>query len=280
VTIFGNAVPQSTGPNSYGWFIESSGRFLGLRLGGSLVGGSIGYWGGGWAGLRGGTQCRGGWPKEIDCIQVSYTAGFAANAVSNELQTIPPQPAAWQANHTYGNGALVFDGTNVQQCTIIAAGNATSANSGATTPQWGTKPGVYTPDGAYISWDCLGAPFTVTVNNLPWISDAGVLYFSTGLPLAPFNTAPTVGQYYLAGNGVYLFSSADAGKQVQISYSAAGTPYDLQETVLRWVNLIYKRRGWEGIRSLMQKDAGSTIYTSFEIDPSFEKTFMYYRRRA
>jgi hypothetical protein len=92
--------------------------------------------------------------------------------------------------------------------------------------------------------------------------------------------APGAGQYYALGFGSYLFNSSDAGKQVLMSYDAAGTPADIQETMLRWVNLIYKRRGWEGIRSLMQKDAGSTTYTSFEIDPSFEKTFRYYRRRA
>lgn len=282
VSIFGNPAPASTGPNSYGYFIEGSGQFLGLRLGGSLAGGYGGYWGGGWSGLRG-NMGRGGWPKAVDCIQVSYQAGFAANQVSKELQTVPVLPPTWVANHAYGNGSLIFDGTNVQVCSIIAAGNAQVANSGSSTPQWGAyKPGVtvVTPDGAYLAWTNQGPPYVATVSNLPWLSDGGVNYFSSGNPLTLVNVAPAVGQYFLMGNGSYLFNSADAGSQVQISYDAAGTPADVQEAVLRWVNLIYKRRGWEGIRSLMQKDAGSTTYTSFEIDPSIEKTMRYYRRRA
>jgi hypothetical protein len=281
VTIYGNAVPESTSPNSLGWFIEDSGQFLGLRLGGSMNAGYGGYRGGGWAGLRGaGVGAKaGGWPKGIDCIQVSYTAGFAARSIVGELQTIPVLPPTWQANHAYGSGAQIFDGTNIQTCSIVA-GNATVANSGTPTPQWGAKAGVVAADGAYLAWTCQGAPYIVMVNQLPWLSDVGVSYFSSGNPLAPVSIAPGAGQYYALGFGSYLFNSSDAGKQVLMSYDAAGTPADIQETMLRWVNLIYKRRGWEGIRSLMQKDAGSTTYTSFEIDPSFEKTFRYYRRRA
>ena len=280
VTIFGNPVPQSNGPNNLGWFIESSGRFFGLRLGGSLASGYGGYWGGGWSGLRGGFGGKcGGWPKETDCIQISYSAGFVAQAISKELQTVPALPPAWQANHAYGAGAQIYDGVNVQTAAIVA-GTATVANSGATTPAWGAKAGVVAPDGAYIAWTCQGVPYVVTVNQLPWLSDSGVSYFSSGDPLTAVNTAPAVGEYFIMGNGSYLFNSADAGTQVQISYDAAGTPADIQEAVLRWVNLIYKRRGWEGIRSLMQKDAGSTVYTAFEIDPSIEKTIQYYRRRA
>ncbi len=279
VTIFGNAVPQAAGPNSYGWFIDDSGQFLGLRLGGSLAGSFGGYWGGGWSGLRSGNMGRGGWPKSVDCIQVSYTAGFAARAISGELQTIPILPPAWVTKGTYGAGQSIFDGTNVQVASIVA-GTATVAIAGAPTPAWGAKPGVVAPDGAYLAWTCAGPPYVAAVGQSPWLSDAGVVYFSGGAPLSPVTTAPAAGQYCLLGGGAYLFNSADAGSQVLISYLAAGTPADVQEAVLRWINLIYKRRGWEGIASLMQKDAGSTVYSKFEIDPSVEKTIAYYRRRA
>ena len=279
VTVFGQPVPASSGPNSWGWFIDSSGRFLGIRFWG-LMTGSGGYWGGGWAGIRGyGTAARPGWPKAIDCIQVSYSAGFAAQPVSSELQTIPNLPPTWVARGAYGNGQTIFDGTNIQLCSVVA-GNATVANAGASTPQWGAKAGAVAADGAYLAWTCQGPPYTVTVNQLPWVSDAGVSYFSSGTPLTPVLTAPGAGEYFIAGFGNYLFNSGDAGKQILISYLTAGTPFDLKEAMLRWVNLIYKRRGWEGIRSLMQKDAGSTIYTSFEIDPSVAKTIEYYKRRA
>jgi len=278
VTVNGQAIPQSTAPNVWGWFINDSARFLGLRLSPYMAGFGYGMsWGG--LSLSPGTSRGGGWPKAIDCIQVSYTAGFAARSIAGELRTIPALPPTWAAVHSYGLGATIFDGVNVQAVTAIAGGASTGA-AGGSTPSWGAADGSLTPDGSYLTWANVGPPYGLVVNNLPWLADSGVAYFSNGLPLTAVQTAPSTGQYYLQGNGGYLFASGDAGKQVLISYSASGTPPDIQEAMLRWVNLIYKRRGWEGIRSLMQKDAGSTVYTAFEIDPSIEKTIMYNRRRA
>lgn len=280
VSVYGNAVSQSTGPNNPGWYIESSGKFLGIRLAcvGSFLGG-----GDGWSGWNLGTAAAqgrpGGWPMGVDNVTVTYTAGYTANVVTNELQTIPALPAAWQASHGYATGALIYDGTNVQQAQIIA-GTATVVNSGSTTPTWNGTEGQATSDGPYLAWTNLGPPYALSVNNAPWLSNTSVLYFSNGSPLTAVLTAPTAGQYYLQGNGGYLFAAADAGRQVQISYTFAGTPMDIQQAVLRWINLIYNRRGWEGIRSLMQKDAGSTIYTAFEIDPSVQMVIDSYKRRV
>lgn len=279
VTLNGSPVQESTGTNNPGWYIDPSGKFLGLRLYsvGSFLGG-----GDGWSGWNRGTNAgsgQNGWPKGLNNIVVTYTAGYTANVITNELQTIPELPATWQASHAYTTGSLIFDGANVQQCQI-ATGTAQAANSGVPTPGWNGTVGQTTADGAYLVWTNLGAPYAITVNNLPWLSDGGVLYFSSGDPLVTVLTAPAVGQYYIHGNGGYLFNSGDAGKQVQISYASAGTPYDIQEAMLRWINLIYNRRGWEGIRSLMQKDAGSTIYTSFEIDPSVQRVIEFYKRRV
>lgn len=280
VLVFSQPVPQSSGPTQWGWFVDDSGRFLCIRLGPYMTAGYGGSWMGGWSGLQPGTaNGRGGWPKAIDCIQVTYSAGFTAQDVYGELQRIPVLPALWTAGATYGNSSVVFDGINVQVAAIIA-GTSPTAKAQTTSPAWSPNKGGITPDGAYIAWTNQGVPYVLTVNQLPWLADAGITYFSTGDPLTAVQTAPAAGQYYVMGQGSYLFNSADAGSQIQISYSTAGTPADVQEAVLRWVNLIYKRRGWEGIRSLMQKDAGSTVYTAFEIDPSIEKTIRYYRRRA
>lgn len=275
VTVFGQTVPQSTGPNAQGWFITSDGKFLALRGGGAQRSG----YGGNWSGLRGGLGNGSGWPKAVDCIQFSYLAGFAAKANVNELQRIPVLPAAWAANHSYGVGSQIFDGTNVQVATAIA-GNATTGVSGPGTPIWSGAVGAVTADGAYLAWINIGPPYSVTVNQQPWLADAGVLFFIGGTPLTKVNVSPSGGQYYLLGNGTYLFNSTDAGKQIQVSYSSAGTPLDIQEAMLRWVNLIYKRRGWEGISSLAQKDAGSTTYTQFEVDKSIRETIRFYTRRA
>lgn len=279
VSVQGSAIQASTGDNNPGYYIDPSGKFLGIRL--ACVGPYLGG-GDGWSGWQLGTSAAGrvgGWPRGVNNIQVTYTAGYAENVATNELQTIPTLPSVWQANHAYTNGALIYDGTNVQQCSITQ-GTAAAANSGASTPSWNTKAGQTTADGPYLVWTNLGPPHALTVNNSPWLSDEGVLYFSDGTPLTAVLTSPTAGQYYLQGVGGYLFNSADAGRQVQISYTYAGTPMDIQEAMLRWVNLIYNRRGWEGIRSLMQKDAGSTIYTGFEIDPSVQAVINSYKRRV
>jgi hypothetical protein len=63
------------------------------------------------------------------------------------------------------------------------------------------------------------APFQLAVfaRYGPWASDLGVVYAATGLALSPVSLAPGAGQYAVS-NGVYSFSSADAGQLVSISY--------------------------------------------------------------
>lgn len=62
------------------------------------------------------------------------------------------------------------------------------------------------------------SPYTVTVANAAtWTLDLGVVDATTGLPLTRVATAPTTGQYTVAA-GAYVFSAADTGKQVYVSY--------------------------------------------------------------
>lgn len=62
-------------------------------------------------------------------------------------------------------------------------------------------------------------PWTVTVaNSTTFVSDQGVVYADTGVPLTPVASAPTAGEYSVAA-GVYTFSTGDASKNVQISYT-------------------------------------------------------------
>ena len=68
-----------------------------------------------------------------------------------------------------------------------------------------------------------GSPYTVTVANAANVADDyGVVYAATGLPLMKVASAPSAGQYSVAG-GVYSFASADAGKAVLVSYTYAVT---------------------------------------------------------
>ncbi|HUC62652.1 MAG TPA: hypothetical protein VMF53_11930 [Alphaproteobacteria bacterium] len=62
-------------------------------------------------------------------------------------------------------------------------------------------------------------PYTVTVANASaFVDDLGVLYQTTGLPLARVQTVSAAGQYSVAA-GVYSFYSGDASAGVQLSYT-------------------------------------------------------------
>lgn len=124
------------------------------------------------------------------------------------------------------------------------------------------------------------AGLTVSASVIPWLADSGVSYFSNGNPLSPVLIAPLQGQYFIQSPGVYLFNAADAAAQVLLNYSAAGTPPDVSLAVTKMVYLTYKRRGWEGLRSVAQKDIGQTTYTSWEVDPSVAEAIRNYTRTA
>ena len=63
------------------------------------------------------------------------------------------------------------------------------------------------------------SPFNYTTTyHSTFVSDQGVVYASTGLPLKAVLASPTIGQYTASG-GVYTFSSADAGAAVLVSYN-------------------------------------------------------------
>ena len=63
------------------------------------------------------------------------------------------------------------------------------------------------------------SPYTATAANAAtFVDDGGVVYASSGLPLTKVVSAPTSGQYAVAA-GVYTFASADAGKNVLLTYT-------------------------------------------------------------
>lgn len=74
-------------------------------------------------------------------------------------------------------------------------------------------------------------PYTVTVaNSTGWVTDLGVKYAATGLPLTRVASAPATGQYSVAA-GVYTFAAADTGLGVGISYTYTPTSNTVGETV-------------------------------------------------
>lgn len=67
------------------------------------------------------------------------------------------------------------------------------------------------------------SPYGVTVANAAnFTGDLGVAYASSGLPLLPVASSPTQGQYSVSA-GTYLFSAADKGLAVLVSYGYSGT---------------------------------------------------------
>lgn len=62
-------------------------------------------------------------------------------------------------------------------------------------------------------------PYQITVtNSATWVTDLGVTFSATGLPLTRVASSPTTGQYSCSA-GVYTFASADTGLGVKISYT-------------------------------------------------------------
>lgn len=100
---------------------------------------------------------------------------------------------------------------------------------------------------------------TIYVMQPNWIADAGVKYFG-GAALTSVIGPPASGQYYAMGGGGYLFSTADQNRQVMISYTAAGYPFDLVGAVVRMVLLRYAQAGHEDIKE-NRIGEGSTTYS-------------------
>jgi hypothetical protein len=68
-------------------------------------------------------------------------------------------------------------------------------------------------------------PFQITIvppSSGTFVTDLGVKYSLTGVPLTRVASAPTVGQYSLAG-AVYTFNTADSSAVVLISYEYTAT---------------------------------------------------------
>jgi hypothetical protein len=65
-------------------------------------------------------------------------------------------------------------------------------------------------------------PFQVTVTNaVHFVTDYGVTFQATGVPLTKVPSAPTTGQYSVnSGTGIYTFAAADTLLGVLISYSS------------------------------------------------------------
>lgn len=276
VTVGSYTVPQSNGPTLPGWAIDDQGRAIVIRGGGAGTSPQtfqyVGRYGNGYQAGAGAVFGGRGFAVGPQSVQIGYTAGFNTVPVTSAINTIV---AGWVASTAYATGAVVSDGTNLQQA-------LNSGTSGTVAPPWSTTTGQQTKDNT-VSWKNTGiaaAPNTVSiVSDANVLSDQGVSYFIGGAALTKVLVAPAVGQYFLVSPGNYLFNVGDAGKQVLVNYTLAGTPPDIILAVFQLVALNYIRRNWVGTRSVGMKDVGTTSYT-LALDPAIQQVISNYTRAS
>jgi len=275
VIIGGYTVLQSTSTTMPGWAIDDQGRAIVIRSGGASpqTFQYVGRYGNGYMAGSGFWRDSAPFSSGPQQIQISYLAGFNTEPVTNDLY---PIIGAWQPSTLYSTGMQVSDGTYLQTA-------QNSGTSGTAAPPWSQQTNGQTKDGTSLIWVNTGvtqAPNAVIVDgDQNILADNGVTYFVGGAALTKVQVAPASGQYFLVSPGTYLFSQADAGKQVLISYTAAGTPADIILAVLQLVALNYKRRNWIGQRSVAMKDVGSTSYT-LQLDPAITECIRNYTRTS
>jgi hypothetical protein len=275
LSINGRGIPaRGDNPNAPGYVIDDQGRSLAFASRGSSS--YRGAYGVPYGGLYGGSQVQmRGKVSGVQNVDVSYNAGFNTNVVAGELYTIP-EP--WEPDTAYSTGDIVCDGIFLQ----VALNSATSASI---VPPWASQANGQTTDGTtnnpllWSNTSKLASFNTVTIEcDTIILADGGVAYFEDGTPLVKSLIAPTEGEYYVSPLGTYLFNAADAGKQVLISYTSAGTPYDIVQATKEAVSLNYKRRDWEGVSSLSMKDVGQTTYTQFNMSDAVRTVVRSYQR--
>lgn len=124
-------------------------------------------------------------------------------------------------------------------------------------------------------------PYLIQANSLPHLEDAGVAYFENGAPLDRVATAPQAGQYFLQAPGQYLFNEADAGRQILLSYTTAGTPADIRLAATQMAAVNYKRRQWiDQTSQAIANNAGTVTYRSWELPPEVVAVMDAYTRRS
>ena len=124
---------------------------------------------------------------------------------------------------------------------------------------------------------------TVTLAQGPWVADQGVSFYPSLVPLAKVANSPVSGQYAVT-NGLYVFATADEGKQVLLNYQINQAPYDLEYAVRCVVAINYKRKAWQDqkSRAVAAQGGGSatTSYRDWAWPPEYENIFQNYKRTS
>jgi hypothetical protein len=123
---------------------------------------------------------------------------------------------------------------------------------------------------------------TITLQEAPWVADAGVTYYPSLNAMAHVSSGPGPGEYAVS-NGLYVFSTSDEGQLVAASYQINQPPFNLEYAVRCCVALNYKRKGWQDQKSravTTQGGSATTTYRDWDAPPEYMKVFEYYQRKA
>jgi len=82
----------------------------------------------------------------------------------------------------------------------------------------GATPSAGTTSLAYNEQHSVASGSATVTNSATWVADFGVVYVSTGVPLTPVASAPSVGQYSVTA-GVYTFNVSDNGQAIFFTYT-------------------------------------------------------------
>lgn len=113
-------------------------------------------------------------------------------------------------------GASIADGTSPA---VIPAGTYVLSKTGTTVTMSQNAAGAGVGGTDTINF----GPIATVSNTATFVTDLGVRYSSTGLPLTLVAGAPAAGQYTVAPGGIYSFNSADAAAAVLIDYTYTAT---------------------------------------------------------
>jgi hypothetical protein len=121
------------------------------------------------------------------------------------------------------------------------------------------------------------APYQVAAQQPfgTWANDLGVVYAATGVALTAVSASPSVGQYAVAG-GVYVFSAADAGAPLAISYGYI--PQDIAQAALEFTAERFRAAERIGLKSKSAGGQETIAYDTSAVSASVLALLQPYRR--
>lgn len=157
---------------------------------------------------------------EINFNDATGFHGPIATVSDDVVHTVEVNVGAAGALTVYVDAVLAFTGTSKNVAGDFTVRGVTLGDFFNGAPETNTNEADFAQEGELLLYD-MTTPIAITA-TVPtggtWITNLGVSYRATGQPLTLVPAAPTAGQYSQPAPGSYLFSAADAGAVVAISY--------------------------------------------------------------